>query len=98
MTTNAVSFPCLKRNTFSTQSCRAAAGINVQIVIQEVGKDSEQNLAGCIEELIVESYTTFSGKIYHRYRDTRDMVWSGILSICSTIPQYGVQFPIRIRF
>ena len=50
MTKIAVSFRSDTRYAFPTHSCRATAEINVRVVIQNVGKDPEQNLVGCFDE------------------------------------------------
>ena len=55
MTEIAISFQCDTRNAFSTPSCRTAAEINVKMVVQNVGKDPEQNLLGCLDECKINS-------------------------------------------
>ena len=51
----AVSVQCDTQNAFSTHSCRATTGINVKVVIQNAGKDPEQNLVGCFDEFKTNS-------------------------------------------
>ena len=55
----AVSFHCGTRNAFLTHFCRAPDLTNVKIVIQKVGKDSEQNLMGCFAEFKINSGILF---------------------------------------
>ena len=55
-------FHCDTCNTFSTHSCRAAARINVKIVIQNIGKGPEQSLVGCFDEC------KFSSGISHCFK------------------------------
>ena len=77
MTEIDVSFPSDTCNSFSTHSCRATTGINVIVVIKNVGKDPQQSLVGCFDEfkLIVEFYTALKEKIYRQYCDTCDTEW-----------------------
>ena len=51
----AVSFYCDTHNTVSTHLCRAPAVRNVKMVMQEVGKDPEQNLVGCFADFKINS-------------------------------------------
>ena len=44
------SFKCDICSTFSTHSWRATTELNVKVVIQNVGKDPEQNLVGCFDK------------------------------------------------
>ena len=50
MTKIIVSFQCDMHNTLSAHSCRATTGINFKVVIQNIGRDPEQNLVGCFDE------------------------------------------------
>ena len=51
----AVSSQCDTYDAFSTHDCRATNGINVKVVIQNVGNDPEQNLVGCFDEFQINS-------------------------------------------
>ena len=55
MTKIAVSFQCDTRRTFSTHSCKVTARANVKVVIQNVGKEPEQNLVECFDEFKINS-------------------------------------------
>ena len=55
MTRIAVSFQCDTCNAFSTHSFTATTGINFKVVMQNVGKDPEQNLLGCFDEFKIYS-------------------------------------------
>ena len=55
ITINDVSFHSDTNNTFSRHCYRATAGLNVKIAIQKVGKDPEQNLVGCFDELKINN-------------------------------------------
>ena len=77
----AVSFHCDTRNAFSIHSHLATVVKNIRIVMQNVGKDLEQDLVGCFAEFKINSsilhcFTASKRKIYRQYRDTRAMEWT----------------------
>ena len=74
----AASFHCDTRSAFLTNSRLLILVIRVKIVIQKVGKDSEQNFVGCLLnlKLIGEFYTVLKAKVDCQYRGTHDMQWA----------------------
>ena len=77
MTQSFLSFQCDTCSTFPTHSCRTTTAINVEVVIQKIGKDPEENLVGCFDELKINCgiLHCFKGKTYRQYHDTHDMEW-----------------------